>query len=194
MARSDRRATRCSGERGAARTSLGVLLAGLAGVTILLAGPAGAQTTRQTTGQSSGGALAVNDSVASGTCVATNDSTCSGSGRADDDSTSSGSAVAVDGSVSSGCATAINDSTASGAPCPAPATIAPPRTAGPTPPVRGTGGATTARPAAASASPSRSLALTGFNNGELAGAGALALLAGAMLVRAGRKDDATRTA
>ena len=47
--------------RSTARASLGVLLAG----------PAGAQTTTQT----SGGALAFNDSVASGTCVATDDST-----------------------------------------------------------------------------------------------------------------------
>ncbi|HET7718532.1 MAG TPA: hypothetical protein VFK43_01105 [Acidimicrobiales bacterium] len=173
MARSNRRA----------RGSLGALLAGLAGA-FLLASPAGAQTTNQT----SGGALAFNDSVASGTCVATNDSTCSGSGRATGDSTSSGSAVAVDGSVSSGCATAINDSTASGAPCP-PATTATTRPATST-----GGGATAARPAAATAAAGRSLALTGSSNGELAGAGALAVLAGALLVRAARKDGTARTA
>ena len=40
----------------------------------------------------------------------------------------------------------------------------------------------------------RSLALTGSDNGELAGAGALALLAGAALLRAGHKDDAVPTA
>src|SRR5436309_3569018 len=96
-------------------TTLGSLLAGTAGALLLLAGPAGAQTTSQT----SGGALATNGSVASGSCVATLDSTCSGSGRASADSTASGSATAANGSTSSGCATAINDSTASGSPCPA---------------------------------------------------------------------------
>ena len=102
--------------------------------------------------------------------------------------------LAVGGSVSSGCATAVNYSTASGAPCP-PATTTPPRTAGPTPPAGGTGGTTTAaRPAATTAAASRSLALTGSDNGELAGAGALALLAGALMVRAGRKEDTARTA
>ena len=161
---------------------LGSLLAGVAGATFLLAGPAGAQT--------SGGAIAVNDSVASGTCVATDDSTCSGSGRATDDSTSSGSAVAVDGSTSSGCATAINDSTASGAPCP-PATTATTRPV----PTGGSGtGGTTARPASSTATAGRSLALTGSDNGELAAAGALALVAGALLVRAAREDHTTRTA
>lgn len=171
-----------------ATASLGAFLAGVAGTVVLLAGPAGAQSTSQT----SGGTLAVNDSVASGTCVATADSVCSGSGRATDDSTSSGAAVAVDGSVSSGCATAINDSTASGAPCP------PPPTAfrSPAPhgdrvgrPATGGGGMTAARPAAATATAGRSLALTGSSTGELAGAGALALVAGALLVRAIRDDQ-----
>jgi hypothetical protein len=161
---------------------LGSLLAGVAGATFLLAAPVGAQT--------SGGATADNDSVASGTCVATNDSTCSGSGRATGDSTSSGSAVAIDGSTSSGCATAVNDSTASGAPCPSAttATTRPVATGG------GTGGATTARPAASTATAGRSLALTGSDNGELAGAAALALVAGALLVRAAREDRTSRTA
>jgi hypothetical protein len=168
MARSNRRAS----------ALLGSLLAGIAGATFLLAGPAGAQT--------SGGATAVNDSVASGACVATNDSTCSGSGRATGDSTSSGSAVAVDGSTSSGCASAVNDSTASGGPCP-PATTATTR------PVATGGGGTTARPAASTATAGRSLALTGSNNGELAGAGALALLAGALLVRSAREDRTARS-
>ncbi|HEV2759851.1 MAG TPA: hypothetical protein VGV86_09825, partial [Acidimicrobiales bacterium] len=71
---------------GRATASLGALIAGLAGSAVLLAGPAGAQTTSPNS-QTSGGALAVNDSVASGTCVATSDSVCSGSGRATDDST-----------------------------------------------------------------------------------------------------------
>jgi hypothetical protein len=146
---------------------LGSLLAGVAGATFLLAAPVGAQT-----------------------CVATNDSTCSGSGRATGDSTSSGGAVAIDGSTSSGCATAVNDSTASGAPCPSAttATTRPVATGG------GTGGATTARPAASTATAGRSLALTGSDNGELAGAGALALVAGALLVRAAREDRTSRTA
>ncbi|MDP1805153.1 MAG: LPXTG cell wall anchor domain-containing protein [Acidimicrobiales bacterium] len=58
----------------------------------------------------------------------------------------------------------------------------------------GGGGTTTARPAAATASAGRSLALTGSDNGELAGAGALALLAGALLVRAGRQEEPAPTA
>ena len=124
--------------------------------------------------------------------MATNDSTCSGSGRATADSTSSGSAVAIDGSTSSGCATAINDATASGGPCRAghhrhaPGPVADRR--------RRHGGGTAARPAASTATAGRSLALTGSNNGELAGAGALALLAGALLVRAGRENRTARTA
>ena len=169
-----------------ATASLGALLAGLSGTVVLLAGPAGAQTTSQR----SGGAVAVEDSVASGTCVATDGSVCSGSGRAADDSTSSGSAVAVDGSVSSGCATAVNDSTASGAPCPAAttATTRPPSTTATTRP--GIGGGTTARPATPTAS--RSLALTGSSTGELTAAGAVALLAGALLVRATRREEDTQ--
>ena len=51
-----------------------VALAGLAAVLGLLAGPAGAQTTSQT----SGGALATNGSVASGCATAVDDSTASG--------------------------------------------------------------------------------------------------------------------
>ncbi|MGI8806526.1 MAG: LPXTG cell wall anchor domain-containing protein [Acidimicrobiales bacterium] len=53
----------------------------------------------------------------------------------------------------------------------------------------GTGGATTARPAASTATAGRSLALTGSNNGELAAAGVVALLAGALLVRSGRPQE-----
>ena len=48
------------------RTSVLAALAAVAGVLGLLAGPAGAQTTSQT----SGGALATNNSVGSGTCTA----------------------------------------------------------------------------------------------------------------------------
>jgi hypothetical protein len=184
MARSTRRAT----------TSLGVLLLGLAAAGgLLLAGPAGAQTSGPGT---SGGARATNDSVASGTCVAVNDSVCSGSGTAANDSTASGSAVAVDGSVSSGCATAVNDSTASGAPCP-PATTATTRPPAPGGGGGGTGGGgtTAARPATPSAATAgRTLALTGSSTGPLALTGALVVLAGALLVKAARDGDPARTA
>lgn len=167
-----------------ARSKFGVVLAGVAGTLFLLAAPAGAQTSGPST---SGGARATSDSVASGTCVAVDDSVCSGSGRAADDSTSSGSAVAVDGSVASGCATAVNDATASGGPCP-PATTPTTAVRIPGPTGGGGGGATTARPAAAATpTASRTLALTGASTGELAASGALALLVGALLVKAAGK-------
>ena len=170
-----------------AKRALPVLLAGMAGtLTLFLAAPAGAQTGGPST---SGGARATSDSVASGTCVAVDDSVCSGSGTAVDDSTSSGAAHARDGSVSSGCATAVDDSTASGAPCPP----TPPTTVFRPPPPHGDQAARpgTSVPAARSATPTatRTLALTGSSTGELAAGGALALLAGALLVKAARKDD-----
>ena len=151
-------------------TRVAALLAGLAGALVLVAGPAGAQTTSQT----SGGALATGGSVASGTCTAAAASVCSGSGVATNGSTSSGSSVAANGSTASGCATATNLSTASGGPCPAPTTsiaVAPLATV-------------PARPATAT---SGSLALTGSDTGPLAAVGGLALLAGAALVGAGRR-------
>jgi hypothetical protein len=154
-------------------TTLGALLAGMAGAFLLLAGPAAAQTTSQT----SGGAVATGGSVGSGTCTAVSSSVCSGSGVATNGSTSSGSAVAANGSVASGCATATNLSTASGGPCPPTTTVIQ------VPGVPSLAGSTPARPATAT---SGSLALTGSDSGTLAGIGALALLAGAALVRAGR--------
>lgn len=83
------------------RRGASAVVVALIGVLALFAGPAGGQT-------DSGGALAVDGSVASGTAFAENDSTASGDSSA------------VDGSTASGCATAVDHSTASGAPpCPA---------------------------------------------------------------------------
>jgi LPXTG-motif cell wall-anchored protein len=178
MARTIRRAT----------ISLGVLLGGVAATAGLLAGPAGAQTAGPGT---SGDALATSDSVGSGGCVATGGSVCSGTGRAANDSTSSGDAVAVNGSVSSGCATAVNDSTASGAPCPPDTTVHKPV---PHRDVVSRPGAPAPARTAARATPTASLARTGSSTGELAAAGALALLAGAGLVRASRKEHSATAA
>ncbi len=75
----------------------GAFLAALGGVVMimtLLAGPAGAQT--------SGGAVAIDGSVASGQA------------HAHDDSTASGHSKAVGGSTASGCSTATDESTTSG--------------------------------------------------------------------------------
>jgi hypothetical protein len=164
------------------RTTMAVALAGVAAVVGLLAAPAGADSSGYHT---SGGARATDDSVASGRCVAIDDSVCSGSGLAVNDSTSSGSAVARDGSVSSGCATAVDDSTASGAPCPeAKKKLAKDKDKAP----HGVGGATAARPAAATAG--RTLALTGDSTATMAALAALALVVGAAMVVAGARRPA----
>ncbi len=152
--------------------ALGSLLAGL----ILLASPAGADPSSQT----SGGSEAINGSVSSGTCLAVNGSVCSGSGVAANGSTSSGDAVAVNGSTGSGCATAINGSTASGGECAAaPMPLTPPheqaRPARPGAKVNSE--ATVAKPTAAKA-----LAFTGSTTGPLAAAAAAALALGLVMV------------
>jgi len=152
--------------------ALGSLLAGL----ILLASPAGADPSSQT----SGGSEAINGSVSSGTCLAVNGSVCSGSGVAANGSTSSGDAVAVNGSTGSGCATAINGSTASGGECAAaPMPLTPPdEQARPARPgAKVSGEATVAKPTAAKA-----LAFTGSTTGPLAAAAAAALVLGLVMV------------
>lgn len=121
----------------------------------LLAGPAGAQT--------SGGAVAVDGSVASG------------SAHAARESTASGESTATDGSTASGCSTADNESTASGdGTCR--------RTTATTRPVTGGGGGgTTARPAATAGR----LALTGDWSTPMAAVAALAIVLGGLMVVAG---------
>ncbi len=92
-----------------AGASVLMALGGLVAAWLLVAGPAGADTT-------SVGPNAVNNSTSSGAGVAINDSTASGD------------SVAINGSVASGCSNAANDSTASGgacAPAPAPAMVTP---------------------------------------------------------------------
>jgi len=134
---------------GACLLALGSVVA----VLTLLAGPAGAQT--------SGGAVAVDGSVASGVAHAARDSTASGE------------STATDGSTASGCSTADNHSTASGdGTCGrTTATTRPPQ---PTTP-------TTARPGTPSATGGR-LALTGTWTGPMMGLAALAVVLGALMV------------
>ncbi len=155
--------------------ALGSLLAGL----LLLASPAAADPSSQT----SGGSEAINGSVSSGDCLAVNGSVCSGSGVAVNGSTSSGDAVAVNGSTSSGCAAAINGSTASGGECAdAPTPDRPSRDRPGVTPGPGPG----ARPAGvAEATTARGLAFTGSTTGPLMAAAAVAMLLGLMLVTLG---------
>ena len=152
--------------------ALGSLLTGL----LLLASPAAADPSSQT----SGGSEAVNGSVSSGDCLAVNGSVCSGSGVAANGSTSSGDAVAVNGSTSSGCATAVNGSTASGGECagaPMPVTPVHERERPAAGNVRGAREAPVAR-----ATQARGLAFTGSSTGPLAAVAAAALVLGLALV------------
>ena len=135
-----------------------VALGGAVAVLALLAGPASAQATSQT----SGGALATGGSVASGEAVARNNSTASGD------------AVAIDNSTASGCSTAINNSTASGADgCgPAPTT--------PRPPTGGGGGGGGA--AGGGTTTAARLAVTGSWSAPMLALAALAVAFGAWLM------------
>jgi hypothetical protein len=152
---------------GACLLALGSVVALLT----LLAGPAGAQT--------SGGAVAVDGSVASGEAHAARGSTASGE------------STATDGSVASGCSFADNYSTASGDDsCDRrpPPTVRPPVTVTPTTAVRPpTGGGATATPA-------RRLALTGSWSTPMAATAALAIALGTLMVIAGsdRRRASTR--
>ena len=144
----------------------GAFLVALGGVVALLAlwaSPAAADGHHHH-GPVSGGAVAIDGSVASG------------SAHAADDSTASGDATAVDGSVASGCSTAIDDSTASGdGKCDRKHVKhddkdhhAKPKAA-----------VAAAKPAAAT---SARLALTGTSSGQLAALAALAVAFGVVLV------------
>ena len=132
---------------GACLLALGSLVA----VLTLLAGPAGAQT--------SGGAVAVDGSVASGEAHAARNSTASGE------------STATDGSTASGCSTADNHSTASGD-----GTCG--RTTATTRPGPGGTTATTARPAATAGR----LALTGDWSASMVALAALAIVLGTLMV------------
>ena len=90
----------------------GVLVLAFAALVALLAlftGPAGAQTSGNST--ATGGSVSSGDADASGGSVSSGDATASGG------STASGDANASNGSVASGCSTATNNSTASGGQC-----------------------------------------------------------------------------
>ncbi len=141
---------------GACLLALGSVVAMLT----LLAGPAGAQT--------SGGAVAVDGSVASGEAHAARGSTASGE------------STATDGSVASGCSFADNHSTASGDDCVrkvTPTTRVAPPTTRPGPGGGGGGGAT--------ATPARRLALTGSWSTPMIAMAALAIALGTLMVVAG---------
>lgn len=146
-----------------------LLLGSVVAVLTLLAGPAGAQ---------SGGAVAVDGSVASGEAHAARDSTASGE------------STATDGSTASGCSLADNESTASGdgncgrtTATTRPGTATTPTTARP-----GTGtGAATAAPAATAGR----LALTGSWSAPMTALALLAVVLGGLMVVAGSDRRAT---
>ncbi|MEW6154401.1 MAG: hypothetical protein AB1673_10500 [Actinomycetota bacterium] len=149
----------------------GLMLGGIVVLLMMLvAGPAGAQT--------SGGATAEHGSVASGTAHAENGSTASGASHAENWSTASGQAHAHDGSTASGCSRAEDGSTASGADCPR---HVPPPHQPPHQPPHVT--PTTVRPAAAT--PAR-LALTGTWTAPLAAMAGLSVALGSALQLVGR--------
>jgi hypothetical protein len=151
------------------------LAAVLLGVAALLSAPAGAQTT----GQTSGGATALNGSTASGESNANNNSTASGNATADN------------GSTASGCSTALNNSTASGGLClTAPTT--PPTTATTTPPTTPTttGGTTSTTAGVTTQTTAPRLALTGSHTNRLAQVALGALFLGLLLVALGLEGPA----
>ena len=163
---------RASGRHNTKRAGglLVTLAAVLLGVAALLTAPAGAQTT----GQTSGGATAVNGSTASGDSNANNNSTASGDATADN------------GSTASGCSTARNNSTASGGLCLTAPTVPPTTTATTAPPTTNTtvgGTSTTGVTPQTTAAPR--LALTGSHSNRLAQVALGALFLGLLLVALG---------
>lgn len=149
------------------------LAALLLGVAALLSAPAGAQTT----GQTSGGATALNGSTASGDGIATNNST------------SSGNATADNGSTASGCSTALNNSTASGGLCLTAPTV-PPTTATTAPPTTNTTGTTPPTTGGTTQTTAPRLALTGSHTNRLAQVALGALFLGLLLVALGLEAPA----
>jgi hypothetical protein len=149
------------------------LAALLLGVAALLSAPAGAQTT----GQTSGGATALNGSTASGDGIATNNST------------SSGNATADNGSTASGCSTALNTSTASGGLCLTAPTV-PPTTATTAPPTTNTTGTTPPTTGGTTQTTAPRLALTGSHTNRLAQVALGALFLGLLLVALGLEAPA----
>jgi hypothetical protein len=142
----------------------------LLGVAALLSAPAGAQTT----GQTSGGATALNGS------------TGSGDGTANNNSTSSGNATADNGSTASGCSTALNNSTASGGLCLTAPTVAPTTTVTTAPPTTNTTmGGTTTTTGGTSPTTAPRLALTGSHTNRLVEVALGALFLGLLLVALG---------
>ena len=170
----------------ARKISVVAMVAGLVGMAMLLASPAGADP-----GLTSGDGIAGDDSVASGTALAADGSVASGDAEAIEGSTASGDAIAINGSTASGCATALDDSTASGSstaidhstasggpacqtPAPAPEPGPAPSPAPVTPPA--------AHRPAPSPAPSPKLARTGSDTRPLVAAGLGTVLAGFLLV------------
>jgi len=151
-----------------------IALGSLAVTLLLLASPAGADTS-----QESGPSVAINGSVSSGACLAAGDSTCSGSGIAIGDSVSSGDAVAVNGSTASGCSFAADVSTASGGECAAPVPPTPDR------PGRPAARAATTKAGVATPTATTGLAFTGSATGPLTAAAVVALALGLLLVTLG---------
>jgi len=156
-----------------------IALGSLAVTFLMLASPAGADTS-----QNSGGSEAMNGSVSSGTCLAANNSTCSGSGEALDSSVASGDAVAVNGSTASGCSVAVDVSTASGGNC-APTPVTP--TTPTTKPANNRPGGNIAVTKAGVATPkvTTGLAFTGSSTGPLTAIALVALALGLLLVTLG---------
>ena len=162
------------------RKRMGGLLITLAtlllGVAALLSAPAGAQTT----GQTSGGATAVNGSTASGDSNANNNSTASGDATPDN------------GSTASGCSTARNNSTASGGLCLTAPTVSPTTTATTAPPTTNTTvvGTTTTTGGTTQTTTGPRLALTGSHTNRLAQVALGALFLALLLVALGLEAPA----
>jgi len=152
-----------------------IALGSLAVTLLLLASPAGADTS-----QESGPSVAINGSVSSGACLAADNSTCSGSGIAIGDSVSSGDAVAVNGSTASGCSFAADVSTASGGEC-----ARPPAPPAPNRPGQPAARAATTKAGVATPTATTGLAFTGSATGPLTAVAVVALALGLLLVTLG---------
>lgn len=154
----------------------GVLVLAFAALLALLAlstGPAGAQT--------SGNSTATEGSVSSGDANATGGSVSSGEANASGGSTASGDANASNGSVASGCSTATNNSTASGGECAQTVTTMGTTTTT----VVGTTSTTTGGTTATTAPTGIVLARTGSEPNRLVQGAGIALFMGLLLVLLG---------